>query len=326
MRLHQYLHRACLHIRVHRTVEGVLYNILVVLILGALLYAAGYWTDGGGVMQSVFGLGFVLVVLWGVTFRLIVPVFHRVGEQEIIRQVEDGHPELQQRMSTTRYLQQHPDEVEQFRFSPSLVEETLKEHDQELNAELFKEFRSWRSMKGPAVLAGLLLVGWGGLWGFNFQGIQRVASDYRAALGSKQIVGSPFTLESPGDLIVPRGSTAGVTVTASHPVKKALVHYRASDEAWKSVPMQPVDTDGKSFLYEIPSVRSPLAYYISAHEQISRPVLQEHPAVQYRKVGEGIATNTLCLSGWLLIPMTHESASTAQSWTHTFLLYENHPL
>ncbi len=252
-------------LRLRRWIGSLLGSLAVLGIGVALLWTASFFTEPGGIAQSVLGLFYFAVALFVIIRRGIAPLFHKIPVESIIRAVEKEHPELKERLGTAFYLQSHASETEKYRFSPEMTERTTRWTEEQVNARHFEFLLSWQEIKPPAIVAAmvfatLLLMGW-----THRGGLSNAWTGYLRAMGSERHAPIPVQILTCGDLEVPRGASAHVTAEISIPVPEAKIHYRSEDRPWETGEMQPVPGAVPGhFRFEVSSVRSAISYFVSS--------------------------------------------------------------
>jgi len=257
------LRRSRRRVRLRRILRGVLLGFSLLAVGAALLLAVASWMQPGTALPSVLGLLFVLAGGYSLAAGGVIPLLRPISERELIDRVEHLHPELRERLSTARYLQQRQAEVEKFRFSPTLVRGTVEWAEREIGSEHFRELDDWSPVRRLAVLAVLLLAGWTALVLWHRPEVVRAGSLYRSALGYATFTASPLKIEIPGDLDVPRGQGAEVVVAISTVADAVRLHLRFEGQPWQSRAMQSAGPDGRRFRCRLPAVTSKIRYFVS---------------------------------------------------------------
>ncbi len=86
-----YLIQARQGLRLRRWIGSLLGSLAVLGIGAALLWTASFFTESGGIAQSILGLLYVAMALFVVIRRGIAPLFHKIPVESIIRAVEKEH-------------------------------------------------------------------------------------------------------------------------------------------------------------------------------------------------------------------------------------------
>lgn len=265
-----YLLQARRGLRRRRWVGSVLDTLAVLGIGAALLWTASFFTEPGGIVQSILGLLFFTVALSVIVVWGIAPLFHKIPVESIIQSVEKRYPELKERLGTAFYLQSRSQEAEKYRFSPELSERTTRWTEEQVSARHFDFLLSWQAVRRPAIVAAIVILSLLLMGLTNRDGLVNAWTGYIRALGSERHAALPFRIRTSGDLETPRGASVSIAAEISPPGSSARIHYRSEDQPWETREMESAAGPGKGrYRFELTSVRSEITYFVSSGNNTS---------------------------------------------------------